>query len=123
MVNWWIEATGNIQKNSLCLEAFHKGEGYTVSVLSEDQGGLAMRFAHGPQEDRFTGLENSRLESGRIIIPNCLAWFDCELSQIVEAGDHDILLSNIQDYGNSSGNSLIYERGKFGTLQQLQEVA
>ena len=116
-------ALWNIQKNSLCLEAFHESKAYTVSVLGADQGNLAMHFSYGSQEERFAGLEDSRLESGRVIIPNCIAWFDCELSNIVDAGDHDILLSNIKDYGNSNGNSLIYERGKFGTLQQLQEVA
>ena len=116
-------ALWNIQKNSLCLEAFQKGEGYSVSVLGANQGDLAMHFSRGSQEERFAGLDDSRLDSGRIVIPNCIAWFDCDLVNIVDAGDHDILLSNIKDYSSTHGNSLIYERGAFGTLQQLKEVA
>ena len=116
-------ALWNIQKSVLCHEAFINSDGYSVSVLGADQGNLAMHFAQGSQEERFAGLENSRLYSGRIVIPHCIARFDCELAQVIDAGDHDILLSNITDYSSKDGNGLIYERSTFGTLQQLQEVA
>lgn len=116
-------ALWNIQKNSLCLEAFENSKSYTVSVLGADQGNLAMHFAGGTQEQRFEGLDHSRLESGRVIIPKCIAWFDCELAQVIDAGDHNILLSHIKDYSNSQGNGLIYERSQFGSLQELKEVA
>ncbi|RVU84600.1 flavin reductase [Leucothrix sargassi] len=117
-------ALWNIQKNSHSLEAFEKSDGYTVSVLSADQGDLAMHFTRGTHEERFAGLEDSRLDSGRIVIPECVAWFDCSLDQVIEAGDHAILLSNIIEYGSSQGSTgLIFERSQFGSMQQLEKVA
>jgi flavin reductase (DIM6/NTAB) family NADH-FMN oxidoreductase RutF len=117
-------ALWSIQRTSQCLEAFQKSEGYTVSVLSADQGDLAMHFTRGSQEERFAGLEYTRLDSGRVVIPGCVAWFDCDLNQVITAGDHDILLSNISAYKSSLGTTgLIFERSQFGSMQQLKEVA
>lgn len=115
-------ALWSLQKSSRALEAFKHADGYTVSVLGANQGDLAMSFTRGTQEERFVGLED-RLESGRIVIPNAIAWFDCDLSRVIEAGDHYILLSNIKDYSSSKGNGLIFERSQFGSLQQLKKVA
>lgn len=116
-------ALWNIQKDAASLEAFHNSGGYTVSVLGEHQGEMAMRFTQGEQEERFKGIDGQRAPSGRVIIPNCIAWFDCDLHQVIEAGDHDILLANIQHYDFSKqGAGLIFERSQFGSTQ-LSKVA
>ncbi|PWQ99360.1 flavin reductase family protein [Leucothrix arctica] len=118
-------ALWSIQKTSQCLEAFQNSEGYTVSVLSAEQGELAMHFTRGSQEERFADLSDEhRLDSGRIVIPGSSAWFDCDLRQVIEAGDHYILLSNILQYGSSQDTAgLIFERSQFGSMQQLKKVA
>lgn len=115
-------ALWNIQKTSNCREAFHQSAGYTVSVLAADQGNLAMSFTRGPQSERFAGLEVERAPSGRMLIPGCVAWFDCDLHQVIEAGDHDILLSNIRDFSWNIGSGLVFERSRFGSVQ-LSAVA
>lgn len=116
-------ALWNIQKNSPSLEAFHKAGGYTISVLGANQGDLAMRFTQGEYAERFAGLSDQRAPSGRVIMPNCVAWFDCDLHRIIEAGDHDILLANIIDYESTKhGAGLIFERSQFGSVQ-LSKVA
>ncbi|MGB0848990.1 MAG: flavin reductase family protein [Thiolinea sp.] len=98
-------------------EAYLNGGGYTVSVLSAKQSALAMHFARGSQEERFAGIGVQRAPSGRILVPDCVAWFDCDLHQIVPAGDHDILLGNVQAYECAQGEGLIFERSRFGTLK------
>lgn len=116
-------ALWNIQKNVASLEAFHKSGGYTISVLNANQSEMAMRFTRGEQAERFDGIDGQRAPSGRVIIPNCIAWFDCDLHQIIEAGDHDILLANIRDYDfTQNGMGLIFERSQFGSTQ-LSKVA
>ena len=113
-------ALWNIQKDAHSLEAFHKAGGYTVSVLSAEQGDIAMRFTQGEYAERFSGLDSQRAPSGRVIIPGCMAWFDCDLQQVIEAGDHDILLANIKDFDcTETGSGLIYERSQFGSNQPL----
>jgi len=116
-------ALWNIQKDAHSLEAYHKSGGYTVSVLGADQGDLAMHFTRGEYAERFAGIDQQRAPSGRVIIPGCIAWFDCELHQIIEAGDHDILLANIRDFDCvPHGSGLVFERSQFGSTQ-LSSVA
>lgn len=116
-------ALWNIQKDAASLEAFHKSGGYTISVLSASQGDLAMRFTKGEQAERFEGVDDQRAPSGRVIMPHCIAWFDCDMHQIIEAGDHDILLANIKDYDcTQHGAGLIFERSQFGSTQ-MSKVA
>ena len=97
--------------------AYLEGGGYTVSILSAKQSALAMHFARGSQEERFAAIETQHAPSGRIIVKDCVAWFDCDLHQVVPAGDHDILLGNVQAYECAQGEGLIFERSRFGTLK------
>ncbi len=98
-------------------DAYLGGGGYTVSVLSAKQAALAMHFARGSQEERFAAIATEQAPSGRIIVRDCVAWFDCDLHQVVTAGDHDILLGNVQAYECAQGEGLIFERSRFGTLK------
>lgn len=116
-------ALWNIQRDAHSLEAFHKADGYTVSVLSAEQGELAMRFTQGEYVERFAAIEDQRAPSGRVIVPGCVAWFDCDLHQVIEAGDHDILLAHIKDYASSEdGEGLVFERSQFGLTQPLPVI-
>lgn len=93
--------------------------GYTVNILSHTQQALAMRFAKGSHEERFSGLELARLPTGRTQILGCSAWLDCELERIIPAGDHDILLGRVLSFGvnaDASVEPLIYSRRQFGRL-------
>lgn len=107
----------SLQQSCGIREAYLEGGGYTVSVLSAKQSALAMHFAHGSQEERFAEIEKQYAPSGRIIVQDCVAWFDCNLHQVVPAGDHDILLGNVQNYECAQGEGLIFERSRFGTLK------
>ncbi|MEZ5477947.1 MAG: flavin reductase family protein [Thiolinea sp.] len=88
----------SLQQRSSNREAYLHGGGYTVSVLSAQQSALAMHFASGSQAERFARIDAQYAPSGRIIIPGCVAWFDCDLHQAVAAGDHDILLGAVQAF-------------------------
>ncbi|NDE73569.1 MAG: flavin reductase, partial [Betaproteobacteria bacterium] len=32
-------------------------------------------------------------------LEGCVAWFECDLHQLVEAGDHTIVLCAVRDFG------------------------
>jgi flavin reductase (DIM6/NTAB) family NADH-FMN oxidoreductase RutF len=98
---------------------FEAAGGYTVNILSHAQQPLAMRFTKGSHEERFAGLALARLPTGRPQIVGSTAWFDCELERIIPAGDHDIMLGRILNFGvNADANAepLIYARRQFGRL-------
>jgi flavin reductase (DIM6/NTAB) family NADH-FMN oxidoreductase RutF len=109
----------SLRKASGNREHLEAAGGYTVNILSHAQQPLAMRFTKGSHEERFAGLMLSRLPTGRPQIVGSSAWFDCALEQIIPAGDHDIMLGRVLNFGvNADANAepLIYARRQFGRL-------
>jgi len=94
--------------------------GYAVSVLNESQTDLALKFSTGNPKKRFTGTEFLRLPSGRAVIGGSIAWFDCETEKVIPAGDHDILLGRVSNYGSDNGSGLVFHLGKFGKFTSPQ---
>ena len=74
------------------------GAGYVVNVLAENQLDTAMKFTRGTQAQRFEGTDVHKTRSGRARLGGALAWFDCTLTQVIPAGDHDILIGTIVEY-------------------------
>jgi flavin reductase (DIM6/NTAB) family NADH-FMN oxidoreductase RutF len=81
--------------------------------LSHVQQPLARQFATGSLEQRFAGVPQKRLASQRVCLPGAVAWFECELHQLVEAGDHTIVLGRVIDYGAQETPALSFWRSKF----------
>jgi flavin reductase (DIM6/NTAB) family NADH-FMN oxidoreductase RutF len=67
---------------------------YAVSILSNAQKDLGMRFA-SEVGDRFAGLDLERAVTGAPILPNCLAWVDCTLRDVLPGGDHSIFVGEV----------------------------
>lgn len=111
----------SIRKSSLSHDAFLKSGHYMVNVLAAHQKDIAMRFASGDQTLRFAELplDRGRHQSARL--PDALAWFDCQVAQVVSAGDHDILIGQVLDFGLQHGHGLAYAQRSFGVVAALEE--
>jgi flavin reductase (DIM6/NTAB) family NADH-FMN oxidoreductase RutF len=113
----------SIRKESLSHIAFTKSGGYMVSVLASHQQAVAMQFTHGTQAERFHNVPvergNGQSSSPNPRIAGAVAWFDCQLKQVVTAGDHDILIGRVVDFGSHAGESLVYSQRHFGTFKPL----
>ncbi|MDZ7823702.1 MAG: flavin reductase family protein [Ahrensia sp.] len=110
MVLWSIRKTSNSH------DAFIKAAGYTVNILSGAQKDDAMKFTKGEHSARFLDVPQRRLDSGRLILTEASAWFDCEIHQIVAAGDHDILIGRVTAFASNERSPLAYVGGKFMSL-------
>ena len=96
--------------------ANQRAKGDTVAPIhASDSAVEALRFAMGSQTERFEGLTPLR-EQGLPRVPEALAWFVCRTVQVVEAGDHDILIGSVEDFGYGSGHGLAYAQRNFGVL-------
>lgn len=111
----------SIRKSSQSHHAFVKAGHYLVNVLAAHQKDLAMRFATGDQHTRFADLPLERGHRFAARLPQALAWFDCQLVQVVSAGDHDILIGQVQAFGGNAGHGLAYSQRSFGVLAALEE--
>ena len=109
----------SIRKEASSLHAFTQSGGFTVSVLASAQADLAMQFTKGSMPERFAGVPATRQASQRLRLDGAVAWFDCTLHQLVDAGDHHIVIGQVQDFGWHDAAPLSFCRSKFGLFQAL----
>ena len=77
----------------------HAGGGFTVNVLKKGQLELAKRLGtlSGRDLDKLAGLEWRPGRNGAPILADALAYFDCELSGSMRAGDHELVVGRVID--------------------------
>ncbi len=109
----------SIRKEASSLQAFTQSGGFTVSVLAGAQADLAMQFAKGAMPERFAGVPTSRQASQRLRLDGAAAWFDCTLHQLVDAGDHHIVIGQVQDFGWHEATPLAFCHSQFGMFQPI----
>jgi len=68
---------------------------YAVNILGSHQKELGLRFASPEMEDRFQALSLERSITGAPILPDCLAWVDCSLREVLPGGDHSIFVGEV----------------------------
>jgi flavin reductase (DIM6/NTAB) family NADH-FMN oxidoreductase RutF len=108
----------SIRKAVNSLEAFTKSEGFMVSVLAQHQEGIARQFASGEMTARFAGVDTERQSSQRLRLTGAAAWFDCKTHQLVDAGDHYILIGEVQAFDQlDDASALTFWRSRFGRFE------
>jgi flavin reductase (DIM6/NTAB) family NADH-FMN oxidoreductase RutF len=86
---------------------------FCINILEEHQEPLSRAFAESGS-DKFAGVAWTPAASGAPVIAGCLAWIDCELERIAEAGDHELVIGRVLDLGSGPGAPLLFYRGGFG---------
>ncbi|HEY2563644.1 MAG TPA: flavin reductase family protein [Acidimicrobiales bacterium] len=89
---------------------------FCVNVLSDRQSDVCMNFAVSGG-DKFTGVPWHPAEiGGAPIIEGSLAWIDCELELVHDAGDHELVIGKVLELGLGEGEPLLYYRSGFAHL-------
>ena len=89
---------------------------FCVNVLAEDQESLCRAFAVSGG-DKFKGVGWSPAPTGSPIIRGSLAWIDCRIEEVRQAGDHLLVLGAVVEMGYGRGRPLIFYRGGFGGFE------
>ncbi len=89
---------------------------FAVSVLSAAQADIARRFARQPSEGRFDGVEWWTAPSGNPVLGGATAWLDCTIEELMEAGDHTIILGRALSCGSSDRPALMFHRGALSSV-------
>lgn len=113
-----------LAKSAASCPVFQAAESYAVNILSEDQRSVSAAFS-SPDADRFSRVRWSTRATGCPIIEGVVAWLDCRMHEVVDAGDHYILIGRIVDYDHTASSPLGYCRGayvSFGLSQQAVSV-
>ena len=87
---------------------------FCVSVLAEDQEHVSRAFAQSGA-DKFAGLGYKPMASGSPRIDDCIAWIDCDITDVFDGGDHDIVVGTIRDMAvEREVKPLLFFRGGYG---------
>ena len=105
----------SLNKASHQLDAFSNSGFYGISILAEDQMEISNRFA-AFVEDRFDGVSWKKAASGAPLLDGALAKFDCKVEQIIDGGDHIILIGRVTDIEQQDGKPLLYHGGAYKSL-------
>jgi flavin reductase (DIM6/NTAB) family NADH-FMN oxidoreductase RutF len=89
-------------------------KGFAVNILSEAQKDVSNTFAR-PVEDRFSAVDWRNGPHGSPVFSDVAAWFDCSMHELVDAGDHVILIGRVEAFENSGRTGLGYARGGYFT--------
>ena len=97
---------------SLRHDAFAFAQQYAIHVLAEDQLDLAIHFARSG--DDFSAAPWTADSHGTPLLDGVLARFDCKAHATHPAGDHTIILGEVQRFATRPGKGLIFKQGLYG---------
>jgi flavin reductase (DIM6/NTAB) family NADH-FMN oxidoreductase RutF len=89
---------------------------FCVNVLADTQRDTCRAFAFSGA-DKFSGVAWTPASGGAPIIDGSIAWVECALELVHDAGDHEIVIGRVRAFGQNEGSPLLYYRGEFGELQ------
>lgn len=90
---------------------------FSVNILSEDQEDICRVFA-SKADDKFAGIGWHKSALGAPIIEGVLAWIDCEISDVVDEGDHEVVVGRVRELEVvHEGGPLVFFRGGFGRFE------
>ena len=95
-----------------------RGHGsFCVNVLADDQEGVSRVFA-SKATDKFAGIGYRLSANGNPVLDGVLAYIDCTIADVVESGDHDIVIGSVQELEVvHEGHPLIFFRGGYGRFE------
>ncbi|HEX6416967.1 MAG TPA: flavin reductase family protein [Acidimicrobiales bacterium] len=102
-------------KGSTSYPAIEASGHYCVNILGDDQEEEARVFA-GRGDHKFAGIGwRPAAASGAPVLDGVLAWIDCRIDAVHEAGDHWIVVGRVLDLEiGREGGPLVFFRGGFG---------
>jgi flavin reductase (DIM6/NTAB) family NADH-FMN oxidoreductase RutF len=92
-------------------------ESFAVNVLSSGQEAVSRRFA-GKMDDRFAGVGYSDGQLGDPVLDDVLASLQCRVVARHPAGDHTIVVGQVEDAAAYEGKPLLYYRGGYAVLER-----
>ncbi|MES2523602.1 MAG: flavin reductase family protein [Gemmatimonadota bacterium] len=92
-------------------------ESFAVNILSESQEALSRRFS-GKLDDRFAGVGVTHGAMGDALLDDVLASLQCRIVARHPAGDHVIVVGEVEDGVAHEGRPLLYYRGGYARLER-----
>ena len=93
------------------------GGAFAVSILDRSHEELARRFSAGERTARFEELACRTETTGSPVLEDALAWLDCRVRNVYEAGDHSIVVGEVIACDARDGQPLVFYRGEYRGME------
>ena len=110
-----------LAKTAASCPVFCAAQSYAVNVLSEDQKAVSATFS-SRTADRFAAVDWSARVTGCPVFAGVVAWLDCRMHEVVDAGDHFILIGRVVDYDYAASSPLGFCRGAYVSFGLSQDA-
>jgi flavin reductase (DIM6/NTAB) family NADH-FMN oxidoreductase RutF len=96
---------------------------FGVNILGEDSQALSDCFAGAPSSlprEAFCNADYALGEAGLPVLESAIAYLSCEVTQVIEAGDHTIYLGLVIETGcrDEVGWPLLYFRRRYLSIER-----
>jgi flavin reductase (DIM6/NTAB) family NADH-FMN oxidoreductase RutF len=96
------------------LEVVSQSRKFTVSILHRGQREIALAFAAAAAA--FPREHVNFEDDGHAPVREALATLCCRVVDVMRAGDHDLVLGEVERFDRRDGEPLVFHRGMFGGL-------
>lgn len=97
------------------MPTFQRAGHFAINILADHQAEVSMLFASGDRE-KFDKVAHDNAPSGSPRLADVVAWFDCQVHERVDGGDHVIFIGRVTDFGSRNAAPLGYCRGAYVPL-------
>lgn len=105
----------SLDKRSSAWEVFRQASHFAVNILASNQIELSNHFAR-PQEDKFAGIEHLSGLGGAPMFQGCAGNFQCSHYQHIDAGDHWLVIGQVEHFEDFSQPPLVYHQGSYAMV-------
>jgi flavin reductase (DIM6/NTAB) family NADH-FMN oxidoreductase RutF/DNA-binding IclR family transcriptional regulator len=96
---------------------------FCVNILASDQEAMCRQIA-SKRPDKLVGLAHRPTASGAPVIDGVVAWIDCDIISVDDAGDHYVVIGAVRELHIESPTlPLLFFRGGYGRFHPLSLVA
>lgn len=106
-----------IGKSASSYPIFAEATEFAVNFLHEDQKQLSAAFA-SKAADKFAGVNTKAIRTGAPVLTDSMTWFDCTVHNMIEAGDHIVLIGQVRASGTSPAIPLGFYRGRYVKIDE-----
>jgi flavin reductase (DIM6/NTAB) family NADH-FMN oxidoreductase RutF len=104
----------SLNRHSGLLQIIMQARRFRINVLSAGQQEIAARFASKLSPDRFIG-RGWKYDDGLPLLFDAQAWITCALAEVLDGGDHVILLGYVKNAAAQPRSPLVHCDRTYGT--------
>lgn len=111
----------SIRKQSGSLSTFRDASHFAVNVLALEQVQTSALFGSS-EPDKFARADWQAGLGGAPLLQGCIATFECHQEQLVDGGDHWIVIGRVERHARYAGAPLLFAQGRYAMTQDIQDT-